>query len=186
MGISQQQEQAAAESYAAIAAAMRAAEPGRDSGDQPKETVDNDDPPVALTAVFAAWRRGIKALAGDMAGLVAAEGKLAAVGAVQMLLGALIVLSLATLALLCLEIALALLLYSLALSPLIIALIFFAVNLVLAVIIVGLIKPLTANFSFEHSRQMLSKSDPTNAVATAPQQQPEPREQAAQPTAGRG
>ena len=178
--MAKQAKQAAAESYAAMEEALRAAAEQSDSDTdaKPAGAADGEEKPVALTAVFSAWRRGVKALLGDMAGLAAAEGKLAAVGAVQLLLGALILISLATLALLWLEVALALLLYALALAPLVIALILFGVNILLAVIIVGLIKPLTANFSFEHTRQMLSKANTANAVAAVPDRAPEQSKQA--------
>ncbi len=116
-----------------------------------------------------------------MAGLAAAEGKLAAVGAAQLFLGVLILVSLATLALICLEIALALLLYDFALSPLVIVLLLFAVNVLLAIVIVRLVMPLTANFSFEHTRQMLSRSDAASDLGKAT----EPTEQSAAATTGK-
>ncbi len=173
----QQQEQAAAEAYIAIEAALRAAaEYSAVNGERAGKAaidgdIDGDEKPIVLTAVFSAWRCGVKALLGDMAGLAAAEGKLAAVGAAQFLVGGLVLLSLATLALVCLEVALALALYAFALPPLVIALLLCGVNLLLAFVIVQRLKPLTANFSFEHTRQMLSKSEDTSkATAEAAQQ----------------
>lgn len=174
----QQQEQAAIESYAAIEAALRQAAEQADASREQKpagEThADDAENPVALTAVFSTWRRGVKALLGDMAGLAAAEGKLAAVGAVQLLLGVLILVSLASLALLWLEVALGLALYTLALPPLVIALLLCGVNLMLAAIIVWLLKPLTANFSFEHTRQMLNKEGTTDAAVKVPKPTKQP------------
>ncbi len=178
--MAQTQEQAAAESYAAVEAALRAAaRQAQASGDAKtagSADAAGDQKTIALTAVFTAWRRGVKALVGDMVSLAAAESKLAAVGAVQFLLGALIVVSFGTLALLWLEMALAAILYSLALSPLLIALLLCALNVLLAYIVVGMLKPLTANFSFEHTRQVLSKADAHAAAANMP----EPAKPAAQ------
>ncbi len=67
--MAQTQEQAAAESYAAVEAALRAAAGQAQASGDAKTAggaeAAGDQKPIALTAVFTAWRRGVKALVGE-------------------------------------------------------------------------------------------------------------------------